>query len=68
MVRIVARDGHVEHWLDDELVLAYDWDDPACTSQLLLAEKFAGKMSDLPSVAGPFGEMHDRMSLMVVRP
>ena len=24
--RIVVRDGRVEHWLDDMMVLAYDWD------------------------------------------
>ncbi len=26
--RIVVRDGHVEHWLNDRLVLKYDWASP----------------------------------------
>jgi hypothetical protein len=39
--RIVVRDGRAEHWLNDELVVGYDWDDPT-VRVLVAASKFAG--------------------------
>ena len=39
--RIVVRDGRVEHWLNGELVVSYDWDDSA-VRDLVAASKFAG--------------------------
>ena len=38
--RIVVQDGRVEHWLNGELVVTYDWDDPA-VRDLVAASKFA---------------------------
>ena len=49
--RIVARDGHVEHWLDDELVLAYDWDDPGLR-EAIAASKFASSPAFMATPAG----------------
>ncbi len=37
--RIVVRDGHVEHWLNDRLVLKYDWASPDVRA-LVRASKF----------------------------
>jgi hypothetical protein len=37
--RIVVRDGHVEHWLNDRLVLTYDWASPDVRA-LVAASKF----------------------------
>jgi hypothetical protein len=39
--RIVVRDARVEHWLNDEPVVSYGWDDPAVRDQVA-ASKFAG--------------------------
>jgi hypothetical protein len=41
--RIVAQDGHVEHWLNGELVVAYDWRGPE-----ILARIAASKFRDVP--------------------
>ncbi len=49
--RIVVRDGHVEHWLDDELVLEYDWDDPALR-EAIAASKFASSPAFMATPAG----------------
>jgi Domain of Unknown Function (DUF1080) len=49
--RIVARDGHVEHWLDEELVLAYDWDDPNLR-EAIAASKFASSPAFMATAAG----------------
>jgi hypothetical protein len=40
--RIVAHAGHVEHWLGDDLVLTYDWDDPALRAAIA-ESKFASE-------------------------
>lgn len=37
--RIVVRDGHVEHWLNGRLVVAYDWNGPTVRSRIA-ASKF----------------------------
>lgn len=37
---IVVRAGRVEHWLNDVLVVRYDWDDPALRERIR-ASKFA---------------------------
>jgi len=55
--RIVARDGHVEHWLDDELVLAYDWDDPALRATIT-ASKFAALPMFMASRSGRIALQH----------
>jgi hypothetical protein len=39
--RIVVRDGRVEHWLNGERVVSYDWGDSA-VRELVAASKFAG--------------------------
>lgn len=39
-VRIVSRDGHVEHWLNGVRVVAYDWDSPELRA-LIRGTKFA---------------------------
>jgi Domain of Unknown Function (DUF1080) len=39
--RIVVRDGRVEHWLNDERMVSYDWDGSAIR-ELMAASKFAG--------------------------
>jgi hypothetical protein len=39
--RIVVRDGAVEHWLNGELVVAYDWRGPDVL-ELVAASKFGG--------------------------
>ena len=55
--RIVARDGHVEHWLDDELVLDYDWDDPALR-EAIGASKFASWPAFMASRSGRIALQH----------
>jgi hypothetical protein len=40
--RIVARAGHVEHWLNGELVVEYDWDDPALRERIAQSKFAAG--------------------------
>jgi hypothetical protein len=42
--RIVVRDGHVEHWLNGALVVAYDW-----RSADVLARIAGSKFRDLPA-------------------
>ena len=39
--RIIVRDGRVEHWLNGERVVSYDWDGSA-VRELVAASKFAG--------------------------
>ena len=39
--RLLVRSGRVEHWLNDRLVVAYDWDGPD-VRRLIQASKFAG--------------------------
>ena len=39
--RIVVRDGRVEHWLNGERVVSYNWDGSA-VRELVAASKFAG--------------------------
>ncbi|HVU26097.1 MAG TPA: DUF1080 domain-containing protein [Opitutus sp.] len=39
-VRIVSRDGHVEHWLNGVRVVAYEWNSPAVRA-LIAQTKFA---------------------------
>ena len=41
--RIVVGDGHVEHWLNGERVVAYDWGSPAIRSRIA-----GSKFRDLP--------------------
>lgn len=38
--RIVVRDGHVEHWLNGDLVVEYEWDGPAIRERIA-GSKFA---------------------------
>jgi hypothetical protein len=49
--RIVVRDGHVEHWLNDRLVVAYDWASPDVRS-LIDASKFRDTPSFMSADAG----------------
>lgn len=39
-VRLVSRSGHIEHWLNGVLVVAYDWDSPELRA-LIAKTKFA---------------------------
>jgi hypothetical protein len=47
----VIRDGRVEHWLNDELVVSYDWDNPA-VRDLVAASKFAGLQGFMAAASG----------------
>lgn len=49
--RIVVRAGHVEHWLNGELVVAYDWDDPALRARIS-ASKFADRPGFMVAARG----------------
>jgi hypothetical protein len=37
--RLVSRNGHIEHWLNGEKILEYDWDSPA-TRKIISESKF----------------------------
>ena len=55
--RIVVRDGRVEHWLNDELVVTYDWDAPA-VRDLVAASKFAGYDAFMAAESGHIAFQH----------
>jgi hypothetical protein len=48
--RIVAKNGHIEHWLNGEKTLAYDWSSPE-VKELVKKSKFAS-MKDFMSQKG----------------
>ena len=55
--RIVVRDGRVEHWLNGELVVSYDWDDPA-VRDLVAGSKFAGFDGFMAAESGHIAFQH----------
>lgn len=55
--RIVVVDGRVEHWLDDELVLTYDWDDPDLRAAIA-ASKFAAEPAFMAEREGRIAFQH----------
>jgi len=50
-VRIVSRGGHVEHWLNGEKILEYEWDSPALRA-LIAETKFATALLFMKSRRG----------------
>jgi 3-keto-disaccharide hydrolase len=55
--RIVIHDGHVEHWLNDRLVLGYDWAGPDVRS-LTAASKFRDTPAFMSADAGAIVLQH----------
>ena len=55
--RIVVQDGRVEHWLNGERVVSYDWDDPA-VRDLVAASKFASLEGFMAAESGHIAFQH----------
>ena len=55
--RIVVRDGRVEHWLNGERVVSYDWDDPT-VRDLVAASKFADLDGFMAAESGQVAFQH----------
>jgi hypothetical protein len=66
--RIVVRGGHVEHWLNHELVLAFDWGSADLASRIA-ASKFAGMTGFMASIEGHIVIQHhgDTVSFGLIR-
>ena len=55
--RVVIHEGHVEHWLNGRLLVAYDWDSPDLRS-LVAASKFRDMPAFMSADAGAIVLQH----------
>ena len=55
--RIVVRDGHVEHWLNGELVVEYEWDGAEIRAEIDRS-KFAGLAGFMRQASGHIAFQH----------